>query len=307
MLKFFIIFAIALTVFSTASAFGQVSMGAAAQADIKVSIDGNGTAHVVHEVAGNATGAVSVEMISGALENFAVTDQGGNSVQYSTVGQNPISILLLPTQRNVTLIKYDIPNAVSNDNGVWKWDYYAPSNVAFTDFYFPKGVDMVWILSDDKNAARPVYLADKGLRQIGNGMHLAYVINEPETIQSVTWQNQKFDIGIRTLANVGLPAFDQSAKGYAFNVDKPKSFVTVIMPKALLWGPYQTRINGNATLTNIFHDNGTHSWIGIMPIQDGTVQITGTSAIPEFPMFVPLAIAISAVVALRFTGRLSFN
>src|SRR5579885_30150 len=307
MLKLFIIFAIAITVFSTASAFGQISMGAPPEEDIKVTIDGNGTAHVVHEVAGNATSAVHVEMISGNLENFAVTDQGGNAVQYSTVGQSPMSILVLPTQRNMTLIKYDIPNAVSNDNGIWKWDYFAPSDAVYTDFHFPKGVDMVWILSDDKTKARPVYLADKGLRQVGNGMHLAYIINEPEVIQNVTWQNQTFDVGIRTLANVGPPAFDQAAKGYAFTIDKPKSFVTVIMPKALLWGPYQAKINTNATLTNGFHDNGTYSWIGIMPLQNGTLQITGTTAIPEFPMFVPLAIAISAVVALRFASRLNFN
>ncbi|MDE1830087.1 MAG: hypothetical protein KGI25_07175 [Thaumarchaeota archaeon] len=307
MLKLLLIFAIAATVVSTTSAFGQISMGASPVEDIKVSIDENGTAHVVHEVTGNATGAVHVEMIVGNLTDFSVTDQAGNSVQYSTIEQSPMSILLLPTQKNVTLVKYNLPNIVSNDNGVWKWDYYAPTDAQFTDFHFPKGVEMVWVLSDDKTTGRPVYLAGKGLRQIGNGMHLAYVINEPETIQTVQWQNQTFNVGIKTLADIGPPAFDQSAKGYAFNIDKPKSFVTVIMPKALLWGPYQATINTNKTLTNEYYDNGTYTWIGLMPAKNGTLQITGTTAIPEFPMFVPLAIAISAVVALRFTNRLSFK
>lgn len=307
MLRLFIVFVTAITVFSTASAFGQISMGTPPQEDIKISIDGNGTAHVTHEVTGNATNAVHVEMISGNLANFSVTDQSGKSVQYSTISQNPMSILLLPTQRNVTLIKYDLPNIVSNDNGVWKWDYYAPSDAVFTDFYFPKGVDIVWALSDDKTSARPVYLAEKGLRQVGNGIHLAYIINEPETIQTVQWQNQTFNVAVRTLANVSAPAFDQSAKTYAFNIDKPNSFVTVIMPKALLWGPYQSTMNTNATLTVEFHDNDTHAWIGMKPVQDGTIRIKGTTAIPEFPMFVPLAIAISAVVALRFRNKLNFN
>ncbi|MGI0046788.1 MAG: hypothetical protein ACREBB_06335 [Nitrosotalea sp.] len=301
MLKLVIAFAIAITVFSTTAAFGQISMGGAPQEDIKVSIDDNGTAHVVHEVQGNATGAVHVETIAGSIANFSVTDQADNPVQYSTIGQSPMSILLLPTQRNVTLVTYDIPNAVSYDSGVWNWHYYAPSDAIFTDFYFPKGVDMVW--SND----RPVYLGEKGLRQIGNGMDLAYIINEPETIQTVQWQNQTFNVGIRTLANVGPLVFDQSAKAYAFDIDKPDSYVTIIMPKALLWGPYQGTINTNATLTNLFNDNGTHAWIGLKPIHNGTLQITGTTAIPEFPMFVPLAIAISAVVALRFTNRLNFH
>ncbi len=301
MLKLLIACVIAVTVFSTTAAFGQASMGGLPNEDIKVSIDANGTAHVVHQVQGNATSPIHVETISGNLTNFSVTDQFNNSVQYSTISQKPMSILLLPTQRNVTLIKYDIPNAVSDDNGVWHWDYYAPSDAVFTDFYFPKGVDMIWAQD------RPVYLGDKaGLRQVGNGMHLSYIINEPETVQTVQWQGQTFNVGIRTLANVGSSAFDQSSKAYAFNIDKP-DYVTVIMPKALLWGPYQATMNTNHTLANLAHDNGTYAWIGMKPSQNGTLQITGTTAIPEFPMFVPLAIAISAVIALRFSNRLSFH
>ena len=294
-------------VISTTSAFGQLSMGAAPVEDIKVSIDENGTAHVVHVVAGNATNAVHVEAISGNLTNFSVTDEDGKPIQYSTIGQKPISILLLPTQRNFTLVKYELPGIVSNDNGVWRWDYYAPSDAVFTDFHFPPGVDTIWILSNDKTAARPVYLAGKDLRQVGNGMHLAYMINESETVQTVQYNGQTFNVGIRTLSDVGPPAFDQSAKGYAFNVDKAHSFVTVIMPKSLLWGPYQGRMNENKTLTTEFHDNDTHSWIGFMPDTTRTLQITGTTAIPEFPMFVPLVVAISAVVALRFTSKLTFK
>lgn len=302
MLKLLIACVIAVTIFSTTAAFAQISMGGAPTEDIKISLDANGTAHVLHEVQGNATSPIHVEMIGGNLTNFSVTDQDNNSVQYSTISQSPMTVLLLPTQRNVTLIKYDLPNIVTNNNGVWSWNYYAPSDAVFADFYFPKGVDMIW--SQD----RPVYLGEKaGLRQIGNGMSLSYIINEPEIIQTVQWQNQTFNVGVKTLANAGAPVFDQSSKAYAFNVDKPNSYVTVIMPKALLWGPYQSTMNTNATLTNLFNDNGTYAWIGMHPAQSGTLQITGTTAIPEFPMFVPLAIAISAVVALRFSNRLSFN
>jgi hypothetical protein len=302
MLKLLIACVMAVTIFSTAAAFGQISMGGPPNEDIKVSIDENGTAHVLHEVQGNATSPIHVEMISGNLTNFSVTDQFNSSVQYSTISQKPVSVLLLPTQRNVTLIRYDLPNIVTNNNGVWTWAYYAPSDAGFTDFYFPKGVDVIW--SQD----RPVYLGEKaGLRQIGNGMSLAYIINEPETIQTVQWQNQTFNVGVRTLANIGSPAFDQSSKAYAFNVDKPNSYVTIIMPKALLWGPYQATMNTNQTLTNQFNDNGTYAWIGMNPVHNGTLQITGTTAIPEFPMFVPLAIAISAAIALRFSNRLNFH
>lgn len=297
----------AVLVFSTASAFGQISIGAPPIEDIKVKIEENGTAQVTHMVAGNATSPVHVELIAGKLENFSVTDEAGKPVQYSTIGQTPMSILLLPTQRNFTLIKYTLPNAVTNDNGVWKWDYHAPSDAVFADFYFPKGLDTIWVLSDDKLKARPVYIADKGLRQMGNGMHLEYILNEPQTIQTVQWQNQTFNVDVSTLASTSPPAFDQSLRTYAFDIDKPKSLVTMIIPKALLWGPYQGKINNDSALTVDFHENDTHAWIGMMPLQNGTIRIIGTTAIPEFPIFVPLVIAVAAVVALGFTNRLGFK
>ncbi|HJU13440.1 MAG TPA: hypothetical protein VJ792_03200 [Candidatus Nitrosotalea sp.] len=307
MLKLLVVLAASLAIFSTASAFGQISMGGVPQEDIKVTIDADGTAHVEHLVNGNATNAVHVEMISGNMTNLSVSDLSGQSVQYSTISQNPMTIMLLPTQRNMTVIKYDLPNIVINKNGVWQWDYYTPSDAQFTDFYFPKGVDTIWLLSDAKDTARPVYLAEKGIRQMGNGMHLAYMINESETVQTVQWQGQTFNVGIETLANVGPPAFDQSAKAYGFDINGSNSLVTILMPRALLWGPYESTINQKPVLASEYNDNATYAWIGLMSNQSGTLQISGTTAIPEFPMFVPLAVAISAVVALRFVTRLSFH
>lgn len=291
---------VAAFILSTSTAFGQASMGSAPIEDVAVSIDDKGTAHVVHVVQGNATGAVHVEMISGTHTNFSVTDKNGNSVQYSTIGQNPTTILLLPTKLETVLIKYDIDNAVTFDNGVWKWDYYTPSDTGFTDFYFPKSVKMIW--AND----RPVYIEGKGIRDHGNGVHLAYSIDEPTTMQTVQWEDKTFQVGIRTTSKPSQYVFDQSTKAYAFNVDKP-SYVTVIMPQALLWGPYHVTLNGNATLHTEFHKNGTDVWIGMNPRSSGTIQITGTTAVPEFPMFVPLAIAVSAVIILRFANKLNFN
>jgi hypothetical protein len=106
---------------------------------------------------------------------------------------------------------------------------------------------------------------------------------------------------------LGPYTFDQSATAYTFDINKPNSFVTVIMPQELLWGPYQGKLNGNGTLTTVFHNNGTHVWIGLKPSKSGTIQLTGTTAIPEFPLFVPLVIGISAVIALHFRNRLNFN
>jgi len=309
MLKFFLILAIAVSVLFTSAAFAQqLSIGEKPIEDIVVTIDENGTAHVVHHVQMNKANPVQVDMISGNITNFSVTDRNGGSVQYSTISQPPIAVLIFPADRNMTLISYDLIHAVSLKNRIWSWYYHEPPDAVFTDFHFPKGVDIIWSNNfDTPSTARPVYLGGHGLRQIGNGFFLEYVINEPVTTQTVQWQDKTFDVGIRTLANVGPPAFDQSAMSYAFNVNQPNSFVTIIMPQELLWGPYQGTINTNQTLTNEFHNNGTHAWIGLRPTQSGTIHITGASVVPEFPVFVPLVIAISAVVALRFFNKLSFK
>jgi hypothetical protein len=291
-----------LMLLTVSQVFGQeLTMGQKPVEDIKIVIDANGIAHVTHFVKGNSVAAVQVITVKGNMTKFSVTDKDGNSVQYFDVATSQKSVLFPPTSRNMTIIKYDLTNVVSQSNGVWKWNYTAPSDAAFTDFYFPKGVDTIW--AND----RPVYLGDKGLRQHGNGFTLDYIINEPVISQNVQWQNSNFIIGIRTLSDLGPHTFDQSAKAYAFNINKPHSFVTVIMPQELLWGPYQGKLNGNGTLTTTFHNNGTHTWIGFHPSKAGTIQLTGTTAIPEFPLFVPLVIGITVVIALQFRNRLNFN
>jgi len=300
--KLLSILIISLMFLSMSQVFGQqLTTGQKPIEDIKVTIDENGTAHVVHFVKGNSAEAVQVEIIKGNVTNFSVTDKDGNSVQYFNISKVPESVLFPPTTRNMTLIKYDLPNIVSLSDGVWRWIYATPSDTSFTDFYFPKGVDMIWANN------RPVYLGEQGLRQHGDGMSLEYIINEPLVLQKVQWTDKNFIIGIRTLSDLGQYAFDQSAKSYAFDVNKANTHVTMIMPQELLWGPYEVKLNGNGTLYTVAHNNGTHVWIGLIPHKTGTIQITGTTAIPEFPLFVPLVIGISVVIALQFRNRLNFN
>jgi len=300
--KLLSILMMSLMLLSVSQVFGQqLSAGVLPNEDIKVTIDASGTAHVIHYVAGNNISPVQVELIRGNQTNFSVTDQGGDTVSIFELSKIPKTIMIAPTSRNFTIIKYDLPNIITQKNGIWTWNYITPSDAAFTDFYFPKGVDTIW--ADN----RPVYLGELGLRQHGNGMILQYNINEPMVLQNVQWQDRSFAIGIRTFSDLGPYTFDQSATAYAFDINKPNSFVTVIMPQELLWGPYQGKLNGIGTLTTTFHNNGTHAWIGLKPSKAGTIQLTGTTAIPEFPLFIPLVIGITAVIALQFRNRLNFN
>ncbi len=72
------------------------------------------------------------------------------------------------------------------------------------------------------------------------------------------------------------------------------------MPKILLGAKYAAHINGNHLLTTVFHENDTHAWIGLRPSTNGTIQITGSTVIPEFPLFLPLVIGIFMILILQF-------
>ena len=276
----------------------QLTVGEKSNEDIQVRIDKNGTAHVIHIVQGNSYFPVHVETISGNMTNFSVIDSDNNIVQYFSIQKIPMTILIPPSGRNITLIRYDLPNTVSLNDGVWQWKYLTPSDAPFTDFYFPDKTDTIW------DNDRPVYLNGHGIREYGDVMRLEYIIDEPQVLQDTHWQNYTFTVAVRTLSDIKKYAFDQQSMQYSIDIAKPNSFVTVIMPQSMLGGKYVTHINNNHLLTNVFHKNGTHTWIGVRPSTNGTVQIIGTTVIPEFPEFVPLFIGIIIILVFQFRTRL---
>lgn len=258
-------------ILSGSQVFGQqLSMGQPPDEKISVTIDETGTAHVTHTVKGPSLSPIQVNMIDGNVTNFSVTNTNGSPVEYASIQKSPMSIILNTSQRNSTLIKYDLVNIVSKIDGVWKWNYYEPQDANFTAFHFPPGVDMIWANS------RPVYLGNQGLGQHGNGFTLEYIINEPVNILNVKLKEKDYAVGVRTVSGVGDYALDPSQLTFGFNVNKANVPITVLMPQNLLGGPYHVTINGNATLYQEFHKNGTHSWIGFLPSKNGTVQIKGT-------------------------------
>jgi len=257
----------------SSQAFGQ-QLGDIPNEVIKITLDENGTAHVTHVI--NSTTStfkpIQVNTVDGKMQNLTVTDGKGNSVEYGTLEKTPVSVIISASQRNMTLIKYDLINAVTNTDGVWKWNYYEPSDTGFTAFHFPKGVDMIWA------TGRPVYLGGLGLGQHGNGFRLEYVINEPVNVQTVQVAGKNVTVGVRTVSGLGNYVYDQAAKSYSFDIDKANVPITVIMPKYVLDGPYSVKVNGNATLHTEFNKNATHVWIGFQPAKNGTVLITGEAS-----------------------------
>lgn len=267
-------------------------MGDPVQEIIKVRIDKNGTAHVIHTVHGNDNSPVLVATIRGNITNVSVTDLSNSTVQYATIRQYPVAILI-PPERDMIVIKYDLPSIVSLNDGVWMWNYVTPYDAASTDFYFPDGITQIW--END----RPVYVGKNGIDIHGDGAKLEYAL-EKTSMQNIQWQNYTLPVEIDSLSDVVNYTFDQYSASCQFQIDKPHSFVTVVMPKVLLGARYIAHINGNHLLTTVFHENDTHAWIGLRPDTNGTIKITGSTVIPEFPLFLPLATGILMTLILQF-------
>ena len=284
--------------FSMSEAFGQITFGEKPQQIIKIIIDENGIAHVTHEVEGSVKTTQQVETVVGKMLNFSVVDRDGNDVQHLTLEKDPIAVVLPPSNRDMIFIRYDLSDVIVLKDGMWTWRWVG---IEATNFYFPKNVDMIWIND------RPIYIGEKGIRQHGGAMTLEYVPDEPIISQKVVWEDKKFEVGIKTLTDIDVFEFNQLGKRITFNIPKNNSLVTVIIPLELLWEPYDVYLNSNQTLNSEFYNNGTHTWLGFRPDTSGTINIIGTTVVPEFPLFVPLVIGISIVLMLQFRNKFNFH
>jgi hypothetical protein len=283
----------------------QITLGEPAiQKLIEITIDEQGEVHVLHEVE-ESQKVVQVDTIDGTISNIKVIDVEGNDVEYGTIGiENVTGITIFPSQEDV-IIEYDLDDALFYKDGMWIWDYF---NEETTTIIFPKGVDLLFVNNS------PVLLHDaKGITCYGRSQnaicsaYIEYVINESTRLTKVQWGDRNFVVGIRTLTEISSFNFNQSTKSMSFNVNEDKQLITLIIPLELLWNPYEVYLDDQKILKREFFSNGTHVWLNMRPENAGTIQIIGTSVVPEFPLFLPFFIGISAVILLQLRNKLNLR
>jgi hypothetical protein len=283
----------------------QITLGEPAiQKLIEITIDEQGEVHVLHEVR-KSQKVVQVDTIDGTISNIKVIDVEGNDVEYGTIGiENVTGITIFPSQEDV-IIEYDLDDALFYKDGMWVWDYF---NEETTTIIFPKGVDLLFVNNS------PVLLHDaKGITCYGRSQnaicsaYIEYVINESTKLTKVQWEDRNFVVGIRTLTEISSFNFSQPTKSMSFNVNEDKQLITLIIPLELLWNPYEVYLDDQKILKREFFSNSTHVWLNIRPENSGTIQIIGTSVVPEFPLFLPFFIGISAVILLQLRNKINLR
>ena len=292
--------------FSSQEVFGQISLGIPAQEDVQVQINDDNSVHVIHLVFKNSqTQTVTLlRGVEGTASNLQVSDKDGNDVQYAKGGFGTIvEVNIFPARQDV-IVEYDLDDLLILKENVWVIDdFFYPQEILFL---FPEDLDLVFVNE------RPINLGlldAKGFRCHGCYITLEYVVNEPIIFQDVVWEDKKFTVEIRTLAEISSFNFEQQTKTLSFDVNDENQFITLKIPLELLWNPYNVYL-GNEIQQILNHElivEEGFAQLNIRPDTTGTIRIIGTTVIPEFPLFMPLLIGIIMVIAIHSKKNFSLH
>jgi len=131
---------------------------------------------------------------------------------------------------------------------------------------------------------------------------------ETTTVFNVNVDGEVFPVAVTTNSTVSDFNFSLEQMQISFKVagvDGTVGFCNVTVPNVLLGGPYTVFVN-DAQITPIVSSNGTHSFIYFTyNHSEKTIKIVGSSAIPEFPTTLYLAIltALSIIVIVISKNR----
>jgi len=281
------------------AAYGQNLNENSLQKSVKVNINSNGQAHVIHIIK-SSNSPHQIELIPGTITNLNVKDKNGNGIQFGEISEN--SIMLLPSNEEIT-IEYDLSDVMSYNDNFWLWDFlYLES----TSFYFPEGVDLVFV--DDK----PAFLADKkGIICHGCQMKLEYSLNEPKFYQELKINDEKYKIQFRTWDEIKNLSLDKELGGLTFHVQYNDSFVTTGIPKNLIISPFNVFLDDEKIFFHKFNENSTYVWLNMRPEHSGEISITGT-IIPDLSNYdqssiqFPIEFAIVIIAGIGIAIALIF-
>jgi len=285
--------------------YAQLSLGEPALHKlITINVGEQGDVHVIHEIK-KVRSVVHVETIEGSISNLNVTDVEGNKVEFGTTGIKNLTGITIFSSQDDVIIEYDLQDVLNFEDGLWKWDYF---NFETTKIIFPKDIDILFVND------RPVMLHDaQGITCYGRSQgvicdaFIEFIIDEPTINTEIEWESKKFIVEVRTLTEISSFNFDQPTKRISFDVNEDNQLISLIIPLELLWSPYEVYLNEEKILKHEFFSNETHSWLNFRPENSGSIEIIGTTVVPEFPILAPLFIGISIVIALQLKNRLNLR
>lgn len=260
---------------------------------VKATIKNDSQISVMHEIREDSR-TVGIKTLDGDVSNIKVAYVDGGDVDY-TVDNN---IILIDAPAQNVMIQYDLTGAIAEVNGYQTWIINYPETVRLD---FPNDVKLVFV-----NDA--LILLDGSLINChGCSAKIEYSTDESVITENASWEDQEFTVTIRTISEITSFVFDQPTKRISFDVEADK-FITMSIPLELLWEPYEVRMGEEKIQTQRISSDDTQALISFRTADSGTVDIIGTSVVPEFPvLIIPLVIGITMIIALQTKSRITLR
>lgn len=263
---------------------------------LEVTIKPDGKVSVVHKIK-NLNEPGILDLVAGTISKVSVTNQLGMTETFEMHSQSS-GLPILEDQGRLT-IEYELVDALVMTDNVWTLSY---RYLERTVFVLPEDVEFLFVNDT------PLYLEEEE-RFVCHGCQvvLEYSIDEPEIIEQVTWQEKEFDVSIRSFMGIEGFEFSQPEKRISFTTIGDDQFVTVVIPLELLWGPYIVLLDEEKIPFYEYNNNGTYSWLNIKPDDAGEIAIVGTTVVPEFSLFLPLAIGFIVIIMAPLVRKINLH
>ena len=279
----------------------QLTIGAdAEQKSIELKLDTDGTVNVKHVVS-SSNMPVTVQLFSGTISNLGITNEKGEN--QSDVGiandlQGNQSIVIFPSKQNSS-IEYNLENIIPKDNLFTIQTSYAETYSVI----LPDEIEMIF-LNDNT-----IFLENKkGVSlNYGGSATIQYYSNIPKIVKEVQWEENKFDVEIITNSKIDKFNFEQTSKSISFQVNEEDKLVTIIMSEELLGGPYLIFLDDEKIKFNKGMRGENHVVLSMKPNVPGEIEIIGTTVIPEFPIFAPLAVGFFIILILPLMRKFNLR
>ena len=294
-LSSFFIFALVLAV---PQVHGQLESGEKINHELlEIIIKSDGKVNVIHKIK-NLNEPGVLDFVKGTVSKVKVTNELGMTETFEITDQaNGLPIL---EEQGKLTVEYELTDAlVITDDDVWTLNYrYLETTV----FVLPENVELLFVNDRALHMEQEKKFACHGCQVV-----LEYSMDKPEIIKQVTWEEKEFDVTISSFMEIENFEFSQPEKKITFTTKEDEKFVTVIIPVELLWGPYIVLLNEEKIPFHEYNNNGTHSWLNINPNNSGEIVIVGTTVVPEFSLFLPLAIGFMTIIMVPLVRKINLH
>jgi hypothetical protein len=284
------------------TSYAQLTIGAdAEQKSIEMKLDIDGTVSVKHIVSFSNM-PVTIQLFSGTISNLVIiNEKGENIIENVGIAYDPQenqSIVIFPSKQN-SIIEYNLDNIIPEDNLLTiQTSYPETYSVIFSD-----EIKMIFLNNNI------IFLENKkGISMnYGGEATIQYYSNIPKMTKEVQWEENKFNVEIITDSKIDKFNFEQTSKSISFQVNEENKHVIIIMSEELLGGPYLVFLDDEKIKFNKIMKDENHIVLSMKPEVSGEIIIIGTTVIPEFPIFAPLAVGFLIILTLPLMRKFSLH